>query len=56
MSDIDLTKARVNASELDKIRKTDNGLKDCDKDGINQDAKPLELDANGLPVGYKAGE
>ena len=35
------------------IRKTDNGLKECDLPGVNQSSKPLELGKNGLPVGWK---
>lgn len=36
------------------IRPTDNSLKECDLEGINQNKKPLELDKNGLPKGWKA--
>ena len=36
-----------------EIRPTDNGLKECDLEGINQDNKPLELDENGLPIDWQ---
>lgn len=36
------------------VRKTDNGLKQGDLPGINQENKPLELDKNGLPIGWEA--
>ena len=35
------------------IRRTDNGLKEGDIEAP-QDNKPLELDENGLPVGWEA--
>ena len=36
------------------VRFTDNGLKEGDLPGINQEPKPLELDENGLPIGWEA--
>lgn len=41
--------------ELEIIRPTDNSARP--EDGVQppQDAKPLELDENGLPVGIKFG-
>ena len=39
-----------------EIRKTDNSMKDCDLPGINQVNEPLELDENGLPVGWNPPE
>ena len=35
-----------------EIRKTDNGLKDCDLEAP-QTNSPLELDERGLPVGWE---
>ena len=34
------------------IRPTNNGPKDCDLPGINQNNAPLELDDEGLPLGW----
>ena len=34
------------------IRRTDNGLRECDLEA-SQENKPLKLDDNGLPVGWK---
>lgn len=31
------------------VRYTDNGLKEGDLEGINQEPKPLELDEHGVP-------
>lgn len=36
-----------------EIRKTDNGLKECDLEA-RQDAQPLMIDERGLPVGWEA--
>ena len=39
-----------------EIRKTDNTLKEGDLPGINQEAAPLEIGEDGLPVGWTAPE
>lgn len=36
------------------VRYTDNGLKPGDLPGISQDPRALELDENGLPIGWEA--
>lgn len=36
------------------VRFTDNGLKEGDLPGIDQEPRPLELDENGLPIGWEA--
>ena len=37
------------------LRPTDNSLKECDLEA-SQETKPLELDENGLPIGWVAPE
>lgn len=41
--------------ELKTIRPTDNKPKACDGVQPSQEAKPLELDGKGLPIGVKFG-
>ena len=37
-----------------EVRYTDNGLKEGDLPGLSKEPQPLELGADGLPVGWEA--
>lgn len=41
--------------ELKRIRTTDNSAKGCDGVQPTQEAKPLELDENGIPIDFPYG-
>lgn len=51
---MDISEMTIDPTANLQIRPTDNGQKDCDIETLNQEPVPIELDENGLPVGWSA--